>query len=228
MWWRIKAHRTSWAAAFCILRQAGPTITCDFLTVEAWEDTMDAVNCLQAFAAALLLSRLVLVQGIVCIRSWWFTIVKFPFLILTYTATVVSGHPDDVIVEPNAWANFSCAVHCSYPVKWYKAGHVYPISHYTDSRSIAGLEFRIPANSTCTSENKITYFLQVFATKTFNNSAFYCGAYETCYDCPETECRCGCVGYCYSRPAFLRGKPACILMFLLNDDCISFLYGSIT
>ena len=43
--------------------------------------------------------------------------------------------------------------------------------------------------------------------KAFNNSAFYCAAYESCIDCPETECKYGCVGMCYSRPAFLNGKP---------------------
>ena len=190
---------------------------------------MDAVNCVQAFAAALLLSRLLLVQGIIFIRTWWFTIIKVYFLILTYSATVISGHPNDVTVEPNVWANFSCTVHCSYLVLWYKAGHFFPIKNYPDSRSIAGQEFRIPANSACTSENKTTYFLQVLATETFNNSAFYCAAFETCYGCPETECRCGCIGYCYSRPAFLRGTKAYLIMFLLIDDCIWIsIYGSIT
>ena len=139
------------------------------------------------------------------------------FFILTYTATVISGHPSDVTVEPNVWANFSCTVQCSYPVEWYKAGHPFPIRDDidADSRSIAGLESRIPAMSACTSDNKTTYFLQVLATKALNNSAFYCVAYESCYNCPETECKCGCVGSCYSRPAFLRGKPVCILMLLL-------------
>ena len=118
---------------------------------------------------------------------------------------MISRHPSDVTVEANVWANFSCTVHGSYPVEWYKSGHLYPIMNYSDSRSIAGLQFRIPARSECTSENRATYFLQVLATKTFNNSAFYCAAYETCYDCPQTECKCGCVGSCYSRPAFLRG-----------------------
>ena len=176
-----------------------------------------APNSVQAFAAALLLSSLELVQGIVCIRSWWFTIAKFPFLIVTYTATAISGHPRDVTVEPNVWVNFSCTVHCSYPVKWFKAGHNYPIENHrvTDARSIDGLEFQTPLNSKCTSENKTTYFLEVLATKAFNNSAFYCAAYEICFRCPETECKCGCFGRCYSRPAFLRGKPACILMLLL-------------
>jgi len=170
---------------------------------------MDAFNCVQVFAAALVLSRLVLVQGIVCIRRRWFIVY---FLFLTYTATVMSGHPNDVTVEPNVWANFSCTVHCRYPVEWYKAGHPYHVSlrneTKNDSGSIAGLEFQIPANSPCTSENKTTYFLQVLATKTLNNSAFYCAAYEICLDCPQTECKCGCLGSCYSRPAFLKGKPA--------------------
>ena len=108
-------------------------------------------------------------------------------------------------MQPNEWANFSCTVDCSlYPVEWHKVGHLYSI----EDEAIAGMKFNISSNSTCNSENKATYTLQVLATKAFNNSAFYCVAYESCIDCPETECKCGCVGMCYSRPAFLKGKPA--------------------
>lgn len=132
----------------------------------------------------------------------------FPHLLFTYTATGVFEHPDDVTVAPNEWANFSCTVHCSLsPVKWYKAGHPYPIDHPTVA-SMDGLKFEIPSNSTCTSENKTIHFLDVLATKQIHNSAFYCAAYETCHRCTQTECKCGC-DRCYSRPALLRGKPCC-------------------
>ena len=118
-------------------------------------------------------------------------------------------HPQDVTIQPNKWTNFSCTVDCSlYPVKWYKAGHSESAIEY-----IAGLKFNISSNSTCNSENKATYILEVLATRAFNNSAFYCAAYESCIDCPETECKCGCFGKCYSRPAFLIGKHACKFTF---------------
>ena len=102
----------------------------------------------------------------------------------------------------------SCC-HCVYSVQWRKVGHLYPIEY----GAIAGLEFSISSNSTCSSENKATYILEVLATRAFNNSAFYCAAYESCIDCPETECKCGCFGMCYSRPAFLIGKHACKFTF---------------
>ena len=109
-------------------------------------------------------------------------------------------------MQPNEWANFSCTVHCGlFPVKWLKAGLVNPI--------VAGLEFKIFNNSTCNSEDKATYILEVLATKASNNSAFYCAVYESCIGCPQTECKCGCFGRCYSRPAFLRGKHACNFNF---------------
>lgn len=126
-----------------------------------------------------------------------------------FAATVMfgSGHPNDmdVTVGPNVRVNFSCTVNCSYPVDWYKAGHLYPIrTEYNDSRSIPGLQFRI-SNSTCTSEFKTTYFLEVLARRKFHKSVFYCAAYESCSSCQSTECKCGCDGMCFSRPWFLRG-----------------------
>ena len=131
-------------------------------------------------------------------------IVRFLNLILTCTASVISGHPNDVTVEPNMWVNFSCTVHCSFPVDWYKAGHSYPIENYTDSRSIDGLKFK-KSNSACTSEFK-TYFLKVLATRELHNSAFYCAAYDaSCSDCSQTKCKCGCARRCFSRPGFLKG-----------------------
>ena len=169
---------------------------------------MDTVNCPQIFVAVFLLARLVYVQGISLYFCVWFMMViliDFLNLILTCTATVISGHPNDVTVEPNVWANFSCNVHCSFSVEWYKAGHLYSIGNHTDSRSIDGLRFK-KSNSTCISEFK-TYFLKVLATRELHNSAFYCAAYEeSCLlDCSQTECKCGCGGRCYSRPAFLKG-----------------------
>ena len=149
----------------------------------------------------------------------------FPHLLFTYTATGVFEHPDDVTVAPNEWANFSCTVHCSLsPVKWYKAGHPYPIDHPTVA-SIDGLKFEIPSNSTCTSENKTIHFLDVLATKQIHNSAFYCAAYETCHRCTQTECKCGC-DRCYSRPALLRGKPCCAWISLCFPH-LHFLYSNL-
>ena len=111
-------------------------------------------------------------------------------------------------MQPNEWANFSCTVHCGlFPVKWHKAGLENPI--------VAGLEFKIFNNSTCNSEDKATYILEVLATNASNNSAFYCAAYESCIGCPQTNCKCGCFGRCYSRPAFLIGKlDVCIWIFV--------------
>ena len=150
----------------------------------------------------------------------------FPHLLLTYTATGIFEHPEDVTVEPNVWANFSCTVHCSLsPVKWYKAGHSYPIDEFTGG-SIDGLNFTVQSDSKCTSENKTIYFLNVLATKKFHNSAFYCAAYESCNGCPQTECKCGCVGRCYSRPAFLRGKPCCVWISLWFPH-LHFLYSNL-
>lgn len=124
---------------------------------------------------------------------------------------MIFQHPQDVTIQPNKRANFSCTVDCSpvYSVQWHKVGHLYPIEY----GAIAGMEFNISSNSTCNSENKATYILKVLATRAFNNSAFYCAAYESCIDCPETECKCGCFGKCYSRPAFLIGKHACKFTF---------------
>ena len=118
---------------------------------------------------------------------------------------MIFEHPEDVTVEPNVWANFSCTVHCIFPVKWYKAGHSNPIKDLT----IDGLKFIEPSNSTCTSENKTIYFLDVLATKKFHNLAFYCAGYEG----PQTECKCGC-DRCYSRPALLTGKSSCVWISL--------------
>ena len=137
-----------------------------------------------------------------------------------YTGTVIFEHPKDVTVKPNVWANFSCTVQCSLqPVKWYKTGRLNPIEHPTGT-NIDGLEFNITSNSMCTSENKITYFLEVLATRQSHNSAFYCAAYENCIGCPETECKCGCVGLCYSRPAFLKGKPVKLKMLYLDFSVV--------
>lgn len=124
---------------------------------------------------------------------------------------MIFQHPQDVTIQPNKRTNFSCTVDCSpvYSVQWRKVGHLYPIEY----GAIAGMEFNISYNSTCNSENKATYILEVLATTAFNNSAFYCAAYESCIDCPETECKCGCFGMCYSRPAFLIGKHACKFTF---------------
>ena len=109
-----------------------------------------------------------------------------------------------------------CTVQCSLqPVKWYKTGRLNPIEHPTGT-NIDGLEFNITSNSMCTSENKITYFLEVLATRQSHNSAFYCAAYENCIGCPETECKCGCVGLCYSRPAILKGNPVKLKMLYLD------------
>ena len=152
---------------------------------------------------------------------------NFPHLPLTYTATVIFEHPEDVTVEPNVWANFSCTVHCSlFPVKWYKAGHPHPIEYLT----IGGLKFNEPSNSTCNSENKTIYFLDVLATKKFHNLAFYCAAYETVETCrrsrcPQTECKCGC-DRCYSRPALLTGKPCCVWISLWFPH-LYFLYSNL-
>ena len=133
-------------------------------------------------------------------------------LLFTSTATVIFEDPIDVTVEPNVWANFSCTVHCSFQkVMWYKVGRSNVIENLTGA-SIDGLQFNIPSKSMCTSGNKTTYFLEVLATRQSHNSAFYCAAYETCFGCPETECKCGCVGSCYSRPAFLKGKP--VMLYL--------------
>ena len=164
------------------------------------------------FAVAFVLARFVFTQGnIVCSGNSWHVCrwPGFSHLLLTYTATVIFEHPEDVTVEPNVWANFSCTVHCLFPVKWYKAGHSNPIEDLT----IDGLKFIESSNSTCTSENKTIHFLDVLATKQIHNLAFYCAAYETCQRCPQTGCKCGC-DRCYSGPALLTGKPCCVWISL--------------
>ena len=141
-------------------------------------------------------------------------------LLFTSTATVIFEDPIDVTVEPNVWANFSCTVHCSFQkVMWYKVGRSNVIENLTGA-SIDGLQFNIPSKSMCTSGNKTTYFLEVLATRQSHNSAFYCAAYENCIGCPETECKCGCVGLCYSRPAFLKGKPVKLKMLYLDFSVV--------
>ena len=68
------------------------------------------------FATVYLLSRLLLTQGIIVQSKIAILKINFSFscflrdLLLTYTATVIFEHPQDVIMQPNEWANFSCTV----------------------------------------------------------------------------------------------------------------------
>ena len=173
----------------------------------------------QTCGAAILLLRLA--QGmwnqscrinkatLVCIVSWWSTnLISYTLIvfILISTATVLFADPQDVTVEANQWAQFSCTVSCSYTrvVGLYMAGYRHAIHR---NNTIPGLLIKRSFDARCTPSNERTYFFEVYATEAFNKSTFYCVAHEQYHR--ERSCSCGNRGRCYSRPALLTGEPVC-------------------
>ena len=108
-------------------------------------------------------------------------------------------------VEANQWAKFNCTVDSSYTryVGWYMAGHSGAIKR---NNTIPGFLIKRSFVKYTSSKQKI-HFFEVYATKTFNKSAFYCAAHEKHHH--ERSCSCGKGGRCYSRPALLTGERVC-------------------
>ena len=109
--------------------------------------------------------------------------------------------PQDVTVDANEWAQFSCIVHCGHLVAWYMAGHPVVLKR---NNTVPGLLIR-RAVSRCTQSNERGHFFEVLATGKFNKSTFYCVVYERHYS-QENSCSCGTDRRYFSRPALLTGE----------------------
>ena len=114
--------------------------------------------------------------------------------------------PKDVTVDVNEWAQFNCTVHCGYTASWYMAGHSSAIKR---NNTVPGLLIKRRRTFGCTESNERTHLFEVLATKEFNESAFYCAAYERHL---IGSCSCTTSGRCYSRPALLTGEHVSIAL----------------
>ena len=132
--------------------------------------------------------------------------INFVFILIS-TATVLFADPKDVTVHVNEWAQFNCTVHCHYNVGWYMAGHSSAIKR---NNAVPGLLIKRRRTSRCTGSDERTHFFEVYATKAFNKSTFYCAAYMTRRE--EKGCSCGTDGRCYSRPALLTGEHVSVAL----------------